>query len=135
MKRFFSLVVVGVFIGAADCGGAADAPTLTTLRSDVFTPRCGNATGCHSADNPARGLNLKDDPFAALVDQATVTDPSKKYVVPGDPESSLLLTILKTGNDSADPALVTRPMPPGFTLPQETLDDIEAWIAAGAENN
>ncbi len=134
MKRFFATVVVVVFVGAADCGGAP-APTLTQLKADVFEPRCGNATGCHSTDNPARGLDLKTDPFAVLVDKATVTDPSKKYVVAGEPENSLLLTILKTGVPNNDPALDTRQMPPGFALPQETLDGIEAWIAAGAPND
>lgn len=134
MKRFFFVVVAGVFVGAADCGGPpTEAPTLSALRTDVFTPRCGNAAGCHTASNPPNGLDLLTDPHAALVDKASFVDPSKKLVVPGDPENSLLLTILKQGTEGDGG--VVRQMPPGFTLPPETIDGIEAWIAAGAEDN
>jgi hypothetical protein len=135
VKRLFVIIVVSLVVASADCGGPVEAPTFTQLRSDVFTPRCGNATGCHTADNPPHGLDLLTDPHAALVGQDSFVDPSKKLVVAGDPANSLLLTVLKQGVDSDDPALAVRQMPPGVVLPPEILADIEAWIAAGAEDN
>ncbi len=132
MNRIVFVVVVGFFTLGSDCG--APAPTFTQLRSEVFEPRCGNAAGCH-AENPARGLDLKVDPYAALLNATPVADPDQKYVVPGEPANSLLMTILTSGVDVGDDARDARQMPPGFALPQETLDGIEAWIAAGALNN
>ena len=134
MRRALFVVVVAGFAASADCSGPGAAPTFTQLRTEIFEPRCGNATGCH-ADNPARGLDLKVDPYSALVDVATQTDPKTQYVVPGEPENSLLLTLLRGPVDNADPALATRQMPPGTTPPKETVDGIEALIAAGAEDN
>ena len=129
MKRAL-LVVIGVgFVGGGSCG-PPPAPTLSQLKTELFEPRCGNAAGCH-ADNPVRGLDLTIDPHGALVDVATTTDPTKKYVVPGDPANSLLLTILR-GPVGGDDELNTRQMPPGFALPEETIAEVEAWIAAGA---
>lgn len=133
MKRLLIVVSVCAFLGAGECGAPA-APTFSQLKTDVFEPRCGNATGCH-AESPARGLDLKVDPYTALLEGTPVVDPDKKYVVPGDPNNSLLMTILTSGVDVGDPDRDTRQMPPGFDLPQETLDDIEAWIAAGANND
>lgn len=132
--RVLLVVVVACFVASADCGAPAEAPTFSKLRDDVLVPRCGNAAGCH-ADNPARGLDLKVDPYSALVDQASVADPAKKFVVAGDPDNSLLMTILRGDLDVGDPALDVRQMPPGFALPAETLDEFEAWIAAGAKND
>lgn len=134
MKRALVVVVVAGFVASADCGtGPAETPTFSQLRSDIFEPRCG-VTTCHG-DNPARGLDLKVDPYTSLINKASQTDPTKKYVVPGEPENSLLLTVLRGEIANADPELATRQMPPGTTLPKETLDGIEAWIAAGAEDN
>ena len=133
MKRFFGLVVVGVFVGAADCGGPAAAPTFTTLRTDIFEPRCGNAAGCHTSSNPPNDLDLITDAYGSLVDKASVVDPSKKLVVAGDPDNSLLMAILKEG--ASGPGGTVSSMPPGFSLSQDDLDAIEAWIADGAKDN
>ena len=132
MKRALVLTLLVGLLSGGTC--APPAPTFTQLKTEIFQPRCGNAAGCH-ADNPVRGVDLLVDPFATLVDKASVTDPTKKYVVPGEPENSLLLTILKGPVDAGDPALATRQMPPGFSLPEEELANIEAWIAAGAPND
>ncbi|MDP2345212.1 MAG: hypothetical protein Q8O67_29985 [Deltaproteobacteria bacterium] len=133
MKRALLLTTLMGLLSGGTCE-PPPAPTFTQLRADIFQPRCGNAAGCH-ADNPARGLDLVADPFASLVDKATITDPTKKYVVPGEPENSLLLTILRGPVDNDDAGLATRQMPPGFTLPEEDLAGLEAWIASGAPND
>ena len=132
MKRVLLLSSLSGLLAAASCDPPA--PTFTQLRTEIFEPRCGNAAGCHG-DNPARGLDLKVDPYTALIEKASQTDPTKQYVVPGDPDNSLLLAILKGPVDVDDDALDTRQMPPGFPFPAETLAEVEAWIAAGAPND
>jgi hypothetical protein len=130
------VVVLGavVALGAgAECGGGPP-PTLTALRAEVLQPRCG-ATGCHGGTNPARGLDLVTAPHAALVDVATVVDPSRRYVVAGDPSASLLLQVLRGPVASADGASDCRQMPPGFVLEDADVDAVEAWIAAGARDD
>lgn len=127
-----ALVVASVFVLAADCAAPVETPTFTALRDDVFTPRCGTTGGCHG-DNPARGLDLLVDPHGAMVGVASVVDPAKSYVVAGDPDASLLMAVLR--GDVDGPGGAVRQMPPGFALPEETLAQIEAWIAAGAPND
>jgi hypothetical protein len=135
MKRFvgilatLSVVVVGA---GADCGGPA--PTLTTLKADIFQPRCG-ATGCHGGTNPARGLDLVADPHAALVGIASIVDPARQYVVAGDPDASLLLAVLRGPVASPDGANDCRQMPPGFALDDDDVAAVQAWIAAGAADD
>ncbi len=126
------LSVVGVgLLGTLGCGPPAPATTLTTLKRDVFEPRCG-ATACHGGANPARGLNLVVDPHAALVGVPTVVDPERRYVVAGDPGASVLWTVLQEPVPSPDGNNDCRQMPPGFALPAETVQEVEAWIAEGA---
>ena len=125
-----SLALVGV-IAAADCGGdggPTETPTLTTLSANIFQPRCGNAA-CHGGSNPAAGLDLVTDPYAALVGVDSISDPALKRVGAGDPNNSVLLLILE------GPVGASRQMPPGVTLPAEDVDAIRAWITAGAAND
>ncbi len=129
MKRILILTVLLGLLGGGTC--TPPAPTFSDLKTNVFEPRCGNTAGCH-AENPARGLDLKVDPYSALLGVSSQADPSKKYVVAGDPDNSLLLIILQANIDNDDPALSARQMPPGFSLPAETVEGVEAWIAAGA---
>jgi hypothetical protein len=125
------LALAGV-LAAADCGGGGDGPTetptLTTLSADIFQPRCGNAA-CHGGSNPAAGLDLVTDPYAALVGVDSISDPALKRVAAGDPNNSVLLLILE------GPVGASRQMPPGVTLPAEDVDAIRAWITAGAAND
>jgi hypothetical protein len=124
------LLAAVVFATGADCG-AAPTPTLTQLKADVFEPRCG-ATGCHGGTNPARGLDLVTDPHAALVDVNSVVNPAQRYVVAGDVEASLLLQVLAGPVASPDGSSDCRQMPPGFTLAEDDVAAVRAWIAAGA---
>jgi hypothetical protein len=127
------LVVAGALVVEAGCDDTP-APTLSTLKAEVFQPRCG-ATACHGADNAARGLDLVTDLHGALVDRPSVVDPSQRYVVAGDVENSLLLQVLGGPVRSADGARDCRQMPPGFPLDDATRARIEAWIAAGAADD
>ena len=68
--------------------------------------------------------------YAALMATSTSTAcGGKKYVVPGDPDSSLLVSKLST------PTCGNR-MPLGGTeLTADQLDQVRSWIEAGAKDN
>lgn len=131
MHRLPLLALIAVCLGvaAADCGSEpTPTPTLTTLRADIFQPRCGNAA-CHGGSNPARGLDLVTDTHGAIVGVASVEDPGVVLVEPGSPDSSLLFQVV---NGSVGGV---RQMPPGFVLPADDVAAIRAWIEAGAPND
>lgn len=128
MSRLLVLVPLVLLIASADCGGPAEAPTLSTLQETVFVPRCGNAA-CHGGANPANGLDLTQDAHAALVGVASTDNADVARVVAGAPDASLLFQVL-----SADVGGV-RQMPPGFQLADEDLEGIRLWIEDGAQDN
>ncbi len=127
MRPLLSLAAVIAVLVACD-GPAPEDITLSSIKRDVFEPRCG-ATGCHGGSTPARGLNLTQDVHAAIVDVASSEDAAVVYVSPGSPESSLLFQVINGSVGSV------RQMPPGFNLPGDVKDRIEAWIEAGAPND
>ena len=65
-----------------------------------------------------------------IVDQPSVGVPAKKLVVPGDPDASYLYEKLS----KAAPELGDQ-MPPGAPLEADRLEQIRAWIAAGAKDD
>ena len=74
---------------------------------------------CHSADNAELGLMLDTYEGAmAGSDYGTVIEP-------GDPEGSLLVDMIASGDMPED----------GDPMPAEELEVIRTWIAEGAENN
>jgi hypothetical protein len=103
--------------------------TLTSIQTDVFTPRC---SGCHNGVGVtlpgAMDLTSVSASHAALVGVASVEVPSLQRVTAGDPNDSYLIHKLEGG-----PNIVGSRMPfGGPPLPQATVDSIRDWIAAGA---
>lgn len=125
------LVPLALVVAGADCGEPVAAPSFQTLRTELFEPRCG-ATGCHGG-NPARELDLVTDAHGALVNQEAVGAVGRVYVVPGDPEGSLLLEVLR--GPIAESSAPIRQMPVGVELPVEDIEAVEAWIREGARND
>lgn len=122
-------LLFGLGAGTAACDALEPrAPTLSALRTDIFEPRC-NFGACHGSAAPARGLDLQSDPFGSLVDVASATDPAIKRVVPGEPDASLLLQVL------IGPSGGVRQMPLGAEVTPEELEQVRAWIEAGAAND
>ena len=109
--------------------GPAPAPKLSALEKSTFTPSCAFAT-CHKTVAPVNGLDLEGTGlYARLVDvQSTV--PGKKLVVAGDLKASYLIEKLT----AAAPAVGTQ-MPPGAPLDAADLEQIKAWVSAGAKND
>lgn len=103
--------------------------TLTSIQTNVFTPRC---SGCHNgvgATLPgAMNLTSASASHAALVGIASTEVPSLQRVAAGNPNDSYLVRKLEGG-----PNIVGSRMPlVGPPLPQTTVDSIRSWIAAGA---
>jgi uncharacterized protein (TIGR03118 family) len=103
-------------------------PTLAALQASIFGPRC---SGCHSgggASLPA-SMNLSNasSTLAALVNVDSTEVPSLKRVQAGNPGNSYLVRKLE-GTQT-----VGERMPQGGPyLDQATIDQVKAWIQAGA---
>jgi hypothetical protein len=107
---------------------AAPSP-LTSIQTNVFTPRC---SGCHNGVGAVLpgSLNLTSASasHAALVGVASVEVPALQRVAVGNPNDSYLIRKLEGG-----PGIVASRMPLGGPfLDQPTIDSIRLWIANGA---
>lgn len=108
---------------------AAALPTLTSIQSNVFTPRC---SGCHNGTGPSLpgSMNLTSAAasHAALVGVASLEVPALRRVAATNPNDSYLIRKLEGG-----PNIVADRMPAGGPfLDQATIDSIRLWITNGA---
>ena len=96
------------------------------IQDTVFTPIC---TQCHIGANAPQGLRLDAaNSYAMLVNVASHEVPSLLRVNPGNPDQSYIVHKIE-GN-----AAVGGRMPLGqAALPQDRIDLIRSWIAAGAQ--
>jgi hypothetical protein len=95
------------------------------IQDTVFTPIC---TQCHVGANAPQGLRLDAaNSYAMLVNVASSEVPNLLRVNPGNPDQSYLVQKIQ-GN-----AAVGERMPlDQAALPQDRIDLIRQWIAAGA---
>jgi hypothetical protein len=108
---------------------AGASPTLTSIQTNVFTPRC---SGCHNGAGTTLpgALNLTNATAsrAALVGVASLEVPALQRVTAGNPNDSYLIRKLEGA-----PTIVGSRMPlVGPPLPQTTIDSIRLWITNGA---
>jgi len=122
-----ALVAIALFVAACD-GPPAGEVTLTSLKRDVFEPRC-SFSACHGGVNPARGLDLVTDTHGATVGVASQEDEGVLIVEAGNAAGSLLFQVME-----ADVGAV-RQMPPGASVGDDILARVEAWIDGGAPND
>jgi hypothetical protein len=96
------------------------------IQATIFTPIC---TQCHIGANAPQGLRLDAaNSYAMLVNVASNEVPTLLRVNPGNPDQSYIVHKIQ-GN-----AAVGGRMPLGqAALPQEKIDLIRSWIAAGAQ--
>jgi uncharacterized protein (TIGR03118 family) len=102
--------------------------TLADLQTNVFGPRC---SGCHSGAGAglpgSMNLSSAQTTFAALVNVASLEVPALLRVKPGDPDNSFVIHKIE-GTQTAG-----QRMPAGGPfLDQATIDQVRAWITAGA---
>jgi hypothetical protein len=117
-----------------DAGDEAGAPvSFAEVQTSVFDRRC-TSGACHSAATRSGGLSLvAGDSYDALVnvetDNPTARGAGLLRVKPSSPEESFLVAKL-TGDLAAGEGAV---MPLGApSLPEDELDLVRRWIAAGA---
>ena len=102
--------------------------SLADLQANVFGPRC---SGCHTGSGAglpgSMNLSSAQATFAALVNVASVEVSTLLRVKPGDPNNSFLIHKIE-GTQAAG-----QRMPAGGPfLDQATIDQVRAWITAGA---
>jgi hypothetical protein len=113
-------------------------PTFASIRTEIFqtTDLLGRTSciTCHTDQgrNPAGGLNLRADPYAALVNVPSREKPQLMRVQPGAPDNSYLIHKLEGGPDIL---LLRMPAngPPYLTAAQILV--IRRWIENGAPND
>jgi Planctomycete cytochrome C len=140
-------VTVVALLGAAACDeklkdltgpSPALTPTFSSIRSEILetTDLAGRTSciTCHTDQGrtPAGQLNLRADPYAALVNVASRQKAGATLVVPGDPDGSYLIHKLEGRSDIAQ-LRMPRNGPPYLTEGQILV--IRRWIAIGAPNN
>jgi hypothetical protein len=96
----------------------------------------GPLASCHSGENAADGLDLlADDAYDSLVNAPSALFAGEVLVIPGDVDNSFLMK--KLLNALPEDQSQGDPMPRGeairwMPLPDEQLDMVREWIAAGA---
>src|SRR5262245_20389701 len=101
-----SLALIAVVLAA--CGndvappdGPPGAPTLASIRTDIFEKKCAPASA-HGGNTPAADLNLHENVCSQLVARASCLFPNKMLVVAGKPEASFLTAKLHGGANLGD---------------------------------
>jgi hypothetical protein len=107
------------------------APTLTQMQALIFS-HCGSChTGVGTALPGVQNLTTAANTFANLVGVDSVEQPGLKRVAPGDAENSYVVRKLE-----GSPSITGARMPFGGPFfDQATIDQLKAWINAGAQNN
>jgi hypothetical protein len=106
------------------------APTLTQLKSSAFTV-CG---GCHTGGGTSLPASMDLTPaniYASIVNVTSVEQSGLKRIKPGDPDNSYVVLKLE---GAAGISGVRMPFG-GPYLDQATIDQVRAWVTAGAQNN
>ena len=122
---------------------------FTFIHTTIIKPKC-IFSGCHDGGTSKQGmldLRMKDTAYSKLVGAASVLDPSRTLVVPGNVNQSFIMPMLAAIKTSeADPPLASIPLDDKGnvvgTMPQNStiiccqkLDAIGRWITAGAAND
>jgi len=138
--------VLGTAIAAAACDEKLSdfigpstpnlSPTFASIRNEIFEttetagrPAC---TNCHTnvGRNPAAGLNLRSDPYTALVGVPSRNRAGATLIIPGSPEDSYVVRKLE-GRDIAGARM---PLNGPYLSPNQ-LAVLKRWIEIGAPNN
>jgi hypothetical protein len=110
-------------------------PSFSSIQTEIFetTDLAGRTScvTCHTDQGrtPAGNLNLRADPYSALVNKTSSGKPGAVLVVPGNPEASYLLEKLEGGSSIAG-LRMPRNGPPFLTDGQIAV--IRRWIEIGA---
>ena len=106
------------------------APTLTQLKSSAFTV----CSGCHTGGGTSLPASMDLTPaniYASIVGVTSVQKPALMRIKPGDPDNSYVVLKL----EGAAGIFGARMPFGGPYLDQATIDQVRAWVTAGAQNN
>lgn len=147
MSRFALLATALAALGCGDTSGGGNDMAMPIqiphnfdqINSEILQGSCAAFSVCHSPAgmNMAGHLNLKDDPYGAIVgklsDNALAKSEGKLRVKPCDPTSSFFMIKLKLTSDGDPKTTYGHHMPDtNPDLPAEQLSAISDWIARGA---
>jgi cytochrome c len=133
-KRWWSgraMPVTLTCVGAMALGATAllwqPRPVAAQANTDMYVKTvqpifANNCYRCHGGDNHRGGLQL--DSKAGILKGGK----DGAVVVPGHPEQSLLVTLIRHEGPADDP----KPMPPKGKLSDADIAAVTAWIKAGA---
>jgi hypothetical protein len=128
---WYANVITPADMNGAIRGQITIAPTLTQLQTSMFTPLCAT---CHTGIGtvPPGALNMNaGHTYAALVGVPSAEQPTVQFIAPGDPTNSYVIQKLE-----GVPTITGVQMPKGGPyLSQATINQVAAWISAGAQNN
>jgi hypothetical protein len=120
------------------CGGPA---TLSAIQDGIFTKSCAFGS-CHGGANPAAGLDLTTGhSCGGLVNTSSCVFSNRMRVVPGQPDQSYLYHKVAGDDLGSNPdgtcaglanGTPSRMPLGGVPLCQGQIDQIKAWITAGA---
>jgi cytochrome c len=112
--------------GVAACGSSTDdrPATFSYISTAILVPNCATS-GCHSKIASTGGVVLDNrlDAYTSLVG----ADARGNFVIPGDPDRSQLMKLLRGDQ-------IWR-MPPDGPLPEADILLIERWILDGAKDD
>lgn len=121
---------LAVCLGLSGCAEIDERPaTWSYVHATIIEPNC-TTSNCHSWLASTAGLRFdnKEDAYAYLTGRICDTElpgqADHNFVVPGEPERSKLMYLLR-GEE-------VRRMPPDTALPDAEIELVERWIAGGA---
>jgi len=107
--------------------------TLTQLQTQIFTPIC---SVCHTGIGttlPGVQNLTAGHTFASIVGVASIEKPTLLRIKPNDPTNSYLIQKITGGAGLTQMPLGCPTSQP--CLDQATIDQVKAWVSAGALNN
>jgi hypothetical protein len=123
--------------GAAGSGAAGATVVSLSYATDmmpIFKVKC---TPCHITEAGDAGLNFMTGGYTAALANAqttacTLLDTTKKRVVPGNPDKSLIWIKISQTAAALTNAKCMAPMPKSGTLTADEKTKIQTWIMGGA---
>jgi hypothetical protein len=130
---FFISFLLNLFILSCSDEQAVNPPKFTgtlanfsDIQAKVFSSCASN--DCHSTGSKKGNLDLTESvSYSSLYNRPSSIYPQFKRVHPGKPNESVLMMFLRGD--------VSPQMPQNGSLPFDTIDSIESWIAKGALRN
>jgi hypothetical protein len=140
LREGLLLGTAALALAAGSCGGDSPSdppatpafePKLSVIEAMVFGPSCGAFVSCHGGSAPQKDLTLSGSVAAQILDRMSAEVPSRKLIVPGDPDASFLYEKIASAKPASGRRMpdLNPPLAPGV------IAAVHAWILAGAPNN